>query len=167
MIEMHGRVKCTSSLCRYIESNHASPICPALGGTETFIDEDVVKTIQEKDLPRCSECKALARPSVVWFGETPHDLEKIDDLVEEAGLCIVVGTSSTERCHDPLSRNHKPAELIWRRCIRRLVMPQKSKSTEERLRFLTWTVVLEDEEADFLFLGPCEETLPKCLGIQS
>ena len=36
-------------------------------------------------------------PGVVWFGETPHQLEEIDEVVEKADLAIVVGTSSTVR----------------------------------------------------------------------
>jgi NAD-dependent deacetylase sirtuin 5 len=33
----------------------------------------------------------------VWFGETPHQLDEIDEVVEKADLAIVVGTSSTVR----------------------------------------------------------------------
>ncbi|KLO15663.1 DHS-like NAD/FAD-binding domain-containing protein [Schizopora paradoxa] len=150
MIEMHGRVndvKCSSPKCGHIEFNPASPICPALDGTEAFVDEDIEKTIAEDDLPRCSKCKALARPGVVWFGEVPYDLEKIDDLVEEADLCIVVGTSST-------------------------VYPAAGYAAEVQAHGGKVAVFnLErsagDKKANFLFLGPCEETLPSCLGIES
>ena len=51
--------------------------------------------IDEKDLPRCKVCGSLARPGVVWFGEAPWFLDQIDELVDQADLCIVVGTSST------------------------------------------------------------------------
>ena len=34
---------------------------------------------------------------VVWFGEMPHHLEEIDQIVQKADLAIVVGTSSTVR----------------------------------------------------------------------
>ena len=56
--------------------------------------------IDVKDLPKCRKCGSLARPGVVWFGERPWYLDEIDELVEEADLCIVVGTSSTvsQRC---------------------------------------------------------------------
>jgi len=150
MIEMHGRVndvKCTSEACGHIEWNPASPICPALKGTESFIDDDVVKAIPEDDLPRCSKCKDLARPGVVWFGETPIDLDKIDELVEEADLCIVVGTSST-------------------------VYPAAGYAAEVqkhggKVAVFNLDRSAGDKQADFLFLGPCEETLPKCIGLQN
>jgi NAD-dependent SIR2 family protein deacetylase len=36
-------------------------------------------------------------PGVVWFGEIPHHLEEIGEIVQKADLAIVVGTSSTVR----------------------------------------------------------------------
>ena len=48
-----------------------------------------------KELPRCPACHALARPGVVWFGETPYQLSEINCLVFKADMCLVVGTSST------------------------------------------------------------------------
>ncbi|KAI9001232.1 DHS-like NAD/FAD-binding domain-containing protein [Trametes punicea] len=101
LLEMHGRlfdVVCTNRACRYREHNTNSPICPALAGTErVFSAGEPEPHIEEKDLPRCSKCGSLARPGVVWFGETPWYLDQIDELVSQADLCIVVGTSSTVR----------------------------------------------------------------------
>ena len=105
LIEMHGRlfdVLCDDESCGHVELNTSSPICPALEGTEALLTSATSSpnpgpTIAEKDLPRCSKCGGLARPGVVWFGEVPHKLLEIDDLVEEADLCLVVGTSSTVR----------------------------------------------------------------------
>lgn len=59
-----------------------------------------VKTISEKDLPRCPVCSELLRPGVVWFGESlPLDvITKIDNFIEEDGpvdLILVIGTSGT------------------------------------------------------------------------
>jgi len=149
MIEMHGRindVRCSSSKCKHVDWNPASPICPALNGTEKFIDEDVTKEIPEEDLPRCSKCNALGRPGVVWFGETPIGLEKIDELVEEADLCLVIGTSST-------------------------VYPAAGYAAEVqeqggKIAVFNLDRSEGDDDADFLFLGPCEETLPKCIGVE-
>jgi NAD+-dependent protein deacetylase sirtuin 5 len=99
LLEMHGRlfdVKCTSKSCGHIKLNFDSPICPALGGTETVVESGILDpSIPRADLPRCSECGKLARPGVVWFGEMPVHLDIIDDLVASADLCLVVGTSST------------------------------------------------------------------------
>lgn len=103
MLEMHGRlfdVLCTSPSCKHTELNFDSPICPALSGTEKFLEtgkESDEPDIPLKDLPRCSKCKSLARPGVVWFGETPQHMPKIHEIVNQADLCLVVGTSSTVR----------------------------------------------------------------------
>ena len=99
MLEMHGRlfdVVCTSARCGHREFNLNSPVCPALAGTENVYAHDELEShIDEKDLPRCKVCGSLARPGVVWFGEAPWFLDQIDELVDQADLCIVVGTSST------------------------------------------------------------------------
>ncbi|KAI5949703.1 hypothetical protein CANMA_005511 [Candida margitis] len=59
-----------------------------------------VKTIDEKDLPRCPVCEGLMRPGVVWFGESlPLDLiTGIDSFIEHGDspdLILVIGTSGT------------------------------------------------------------------------
>lgn len=99
LLEMHGRifdVKCTSKSCRHVEYNTSSPVCPALAGAEKLVEAGSLDLdIPQSKLPRCSKCNALARPGVVWFGEQPKELKRIDKLVEAADLCLVVGTSST------------------------------------------------------------------------
>lgn len=100
-IEMHGRlfdVQCTDDDCGHVEFSTQSPICEALSGTEELLVLErgtVDPVIDQSKLPRCSKCGSLARPGVVWFGETPQKLEEIDALVEKADLCLVIGTSST------------------------------------------------------------------------
>lgn len=99
ILEMHGRlfdVICTSSTCGHVEFNLQSPVCPALSGTENLVEQGVAgPSIPLIDLPHCSKCGSLARPGVVWFNEVPHYLDVIDKLVDEADLCLVIGTSST------------------------------------------------------------------------
>jgi len=99
LLEMHGKlvdVLCTSAECGHCEPVSRSPICAALGGTEALVEDGIVEPIvDEADLPRCTKCGALARPGVVWFGEVPRYMETIDRLVDQADLCLVVGTSST------------------------------------------------------------------------
>jgi len=151
MLEMHGRlfdVICTSSACGHIESNFNSPICAALSGTEQFYQSgtsDPVPDIPLEDLPRCSKCGALARPGVVWFGEMPHYLEEIDDIVDKADLCLVVGTSSTVYP----AANYAPTVGLNGGKVAVFNLDRSDG----------------DEDADFLFLGPCEETLPAALGV--
>ncbi|RDB30216.1 NAD-dependent protein deacylase [Hypsizygus marmoreus] len=154
LLEMHGRlfdVICTE--CPHVEFNKSSPICPALAGTENHIADantpDVAPEIiiDKKDLPRCSKCGALTRPGVVWFGEVPKYLDEIDKLVASADLCLVVGTSSTV---------YPAAEYAAR------VQSHGGKVAVFNLERSNG-----DGGTDFLFLGPCEETLPEALGLTS
>ncbi|KZV87587.1 DHS-like NAD/FAD-binding domain-containing protein [Exidia glandulosa HHB12029] len=150
-IEMHGRIHdviCTS--CEKTTFDASSPICPALAGTEAIVatgHEEAEPQIEEADLPRCKEpgCDGLLRPGVVWFGERPHRLAEIDEYVERADLCLVVGTSSTVY----------PAASY----------AEEVKSHGGRVAVFNLDRSQGDGDADFLFLGPCEETLPRALGI--
>ena len=91
VFEMHGRIfdiECTS--CDYCVEDLFNPLCPALDVShiKDYNDAGTKQIdIPLKELPRCSAYHALARPSVVWFGETPYQLSEINRLV--------VGTSST------------------------------------------------------------------------
>ncbi|KXN87890.1 NAD-dependent protein deacylase [Leucoagaricus sp. SymC.cos] len=142
IIEMHGRifdVLCTK--CDHTSWNTTSPICPALKGTEKSLGpDDIENNIPEDQLPRCEACGALARPGVVWFGEQPHQLDVIGDLARKADLCIVIGTSAT-------------------------VYPAAGYAYEVRanggkVAVFNMEETSHDKYADFLFLGPCEETIP-------
>lgn len=44
---------------------------------------------------RCAICKAVLRPDVVWFGEVPRYLERIEKSLSECGVFISIGTSGT------------------------------------------------------------------------
>lgn len=79
-LELHGslfRVRCTGCHRR---SEHRDPI-----------DAD-----SEKTLPRCSRCRSLLRPDVVWFGESldPRVLEAAGEWTRRADVALVVGTSA-------------------------------------------------------------------------
>jgi len=151
LLEMHGKlldVRCSSDECGHLEPAPNSPICAALGGTEVLTEDGVVEPIvNEADLPHCTKCGALTRPGVVWFGEVPHHLETIDRLVKQADLCLVVGTSST--VYPAASYMHKVKRSGGKVAIFNV---ERSNG---------------DEIADFLFLGPCEETIPEALGVNS
>ncbi|KAF4619135.1 hypothetical protein D9613_005564 [Agrocybe pediades] len=149
LIEMHGKlfdVSCTAKDCRHVEYNTKSPITEALGGTELLVEHGTLDPdIPLEDLPRCSKCGSLARPGVVWFGERPFHLDDIDKLVEKADLCVVVGTSST-------------------------VYPAAGYAMEVqenggKVAVFNLDRSEGDEEADYLFLGPCEETLVQAFGL--
>ncbi|KAI0676901.1 DHS-like NAD/FAD-binding domain-containing protein [Trametes maxima] len=150
ILEMHGRlfdVACSDSSCGHREYNTSSPVCSALAGTErVFAANEPEPRIDEADLPHCSKCHSLARPGVVWFGETPWYLKEIDKIVARTDMCIVVGTSSTVYpaagyAGDVLDNGGKVAVFNL----------DRSEG---------------DQDADYLFLGPAEVTLPKALGLQ-
>ena len=149
ILEIHGRlfdVKCSSQSCGHVYWNDTSPICPALAGTEVLIDAGVTEpNIATEDLPRCPQCGALARPGVVWFGEMPIHLDEIDQLVGNAELCLVVGTSSTVY---PAAGY---ASMV--------------QDNGGKVAVFNLDRSEGDEDADFLFLGPCEETLSEALSL--
>ncbi|KAJ7221745.1 DHS-like NAD/FAD-binding domain-containing protein [Mycena pura] len=149
LLEMHGRlfdVKCTSNFCGHVEYDTSSPICPALAGTEKAIEAGAMDiVIPESKLPRCKKCNALARPGVVWFGETPVGMDRNDKLVGAADLCLVIGTSSTvmpAALYAEIVQEHGGQVAVFNL--------ERSQG---------------DEYAEFLFLGPCEKTLPEALGM--
>ena len=43
----------------------------------------------------CPECEARGsvRPDIVWFGEMPYDMERIDDALQRCDLFVSIGTS--------------------------------------------------------------------------
>jgi len=41
------------------------------------------------------ECGAHLRPHIVWFGETPLEMDRIGDEIRQATLMVVVGTSGS------------------------------------------------------------------------
>ncbi|KAH7885618.1 DHS-like NAD/FAD-binding domain-containing protein [Phlebopus sp. FC_14] len=146
IVEMHGRlfdVKCTE--CGFCRQDRSPTLCPALSlADDAFQNYEDAGTkeinIPESDLPRCTQCGALARPGVVWFGEMPHHMDKINQLVFKADMILVVGTSSTVR----------PASTFTLRVQRRRGKVAVFNTEPSR----------QDDKADFLFIGRCETVLP-------
>ncbi|KAG5339851.1 hypothetical protein C0989_003308 [Termitomyces sp. Mn162] len=151
--QMHGRlfeVKCTS--CGWFEEDLNNPLCPALGEADSKLQDyhdagSKISDIPESELPRCRQCNALARPGVVWFGEKPFYLDKINSLVYKADLCIIIGTSLTV---------YPAASYMYR------VQRHKGK-----VAIFNLDPTEKDHEADFLFSGQCEVELLRVLGVQS
>ncbi|KAK0191220.1 DHS-like NAD/FAD-binding domain-containing protein [Armillaria mellea] len=113
---------------------------------EELVDKHAMEPdIPQTELPRCAKCNALARPGVVWFEEMPLCLDVINKLVYQADLCLVVGTSSTvypaAGYAEAVSQNGGQVAVF-----------NLDRSDG-------------DEDVDFLFLGSCDETLPKALGL--
>jgi len=146
VLEMHGRLfETICNSCGHREPNRNSPICSSLVGTENNLGTEVEVEIPLEDLPRCDKCNGLLRPGVVWFEEVPHHLDEIDMIVAETDVVLVVGTSSK-------------------------VYPAAGYAREVAknggiVAVFNIELGLEDAGADFVFLGPCEKTLPQALGL--
>ena len=74
LLHMHGELN--SALCGACGARRAAPA--------TLIDG-----------PACPACEAIGalRPDVVWFGEMPYGMERIDRALSEADLFVSIGTS--------------------------------------------------------------------------
>ncbi|KIK65499.1 hypothetical protein GYMLUDRAFT_38974 [Collybiopsis luxurians FD-317 M1] len=147
ILEMHGRlfdVKCTE--CDHVKFDRSSPLCESLAGTETLVEQNTMDPeISLDSLPCCSKCGALARPGVVWFGESIPLLDEIDEIVSKADLCIVVGTASTVY----------PAAGF----------AEQVQENGGKVAVFNIERTAGDRYADFFFQGPCEELLPQALGL--
>lgn len=49
----------------------------------------------ESELPSCGKCGSLVRPHIVWFGETPLDMDGIYRELDRTTVLLVVGTSGS------------------------------------------------------------------------
>ncbi|KAF9031820.1 DHS-like NAD/FAD-binding domain-containing protein [Hymenopellis radicata] len=145
-LEMHGSVfavQCTE--CGYSTENRSLAVCPSLAAADASFQnlQDAGtkhRDIPLEELPRCEKCGALARPGVVWFGEKPHHLDAINSLVYEADMILVIGTSSTVR----------PASTFAYRV----------KRHGGKVAVFNLEASTQDQQADYVFVGPCETILP-------
>jgi len=79
LVELHGslfRIRCTA--CAWCA-----------------VDRSTVDATSHDTLPQCTVCGALARPDIVWFGETlePAHIDRTFSEAAAADLCVVIGTS--------------------------------------------------------------------------
>jgi NAD-dependent deacetylase len=83
VIEYHGNVSRLECLK-----------CGALYNDAAFSMEEVIRSATP---PRCPDCSAILKPTVVFFGEMiPHEaMVRSQEAAQEADAVIVVGTSAT------------------------------------------------------------------------
>lgn len=78
LVHMHGEL--------------AKSRCEENCGRPPIEDTAVYRALE--DVPRC-ECGALLRPHIVFFGEMPLGLDRIQNEINRATLMLVVGTSGS------------------------------------------------------------------------
>jgi NAD-dependent deacetylase len=66
--------------------------CSGECGRPPIVDDAVYASLEE--VGRC-ECGALLRPHIVWFGETPIEMEQISEKIARSTVMLVVGTSGS------------------------------------------------------------------------
>jgi NAD-dependent deacetylase len=101
MVQIHGDIfvtRCSrcdwrAELCDAERSNFRDH--PGLAGARP----STVSNEYEDGIPKCSQCAALMRPGVVWFGEQLpwNELERVENFLD-GGACdvvIVAGTIAT------------------------------------------------------------------------
>lgn len=94
------------------------------------------------DISGANTCMGVYRPDVVWFGEPIQNIGSIKRQLEECDLLVIAGTSS----------NSYPADML---------VP---KVTKRGGRVAVFNDIADAEEnPDFLFVGPCVETISKAL----
>lgn len=152
VLEMHGNIaepyctKCNTVHPRYSDT----PIAPALAEIVQEVDSSGTESkVPISDLPYCEveTCKGMLRPGVVWFGEVPKHLDEIDTILQQTDLLLVAGTSSTVY----------PAAGFAARV--------KRNRSKGKVAVFNLEPSSGDDSADYVFYGPCEETLPNALGV--
>ena len=83
--DLHERAGSTRVL--HMHGELLSALCRACGWRTRWTGDLV-------DRPQCPRCGlAELRPDVVWFGEIPYQMDRIEDAVAGADLFVSVGTS--------------------------------------------------------------------------
>lgn len=170
--------RCTK--CYQRLQNFTSPLVPALA-------DPTPRDIALEELPRCirevpnpdeytktSVCGGLLRPDIVWFGETPYDQSLILKELQTCDLLLVIGTSGTvsSKVLDSFvegrqAQGKMEGSNFSDNFVVSQVYPAAGYRDEisEDVRVAVFNLKnTEDDEVDFFFEGPCEETIPRVLG---
>ena len=86
LIHMHGQL--------FVSRCEFHPAAPSAGAyvctRAPFADDAVYET--EEAIARCA-CGGRIRPHIVWFGEIPLEMERIQQEIDRCTVMLVVGTS--------------------------------------------------------------------------
>jgi NAD-dependent deacetylase len=83
--DLHERAGSTRVL--HMHGELLSALCRACGHRHSW-------SVDLRHLPPCPHCGVPdLRPDVVWFGEVPYEMDRIQDALAEAEIFVSVGTS--------------------------------------------------------------------------
>ena len=88
--DLHERVG--SQRLVHMHGELAKSRCEAECGRPPIADQAIYRTLDE--VPRCP-CGARLRPHIVFFGEIPLEMDRIQREIDRANLMLVVGTSGS------------------------------------------------------------------------
>jgi NAD-dependent deacetylase len=95
MVQIHGDIFITRcSRCDFNRHDYPPSVGAATYGPASECEEG-----RENGVPRCTNCDAVMRPGVVWFGEPlpSRETERVENYLQRdsCGVVIVVGTTAT------------------------------------------------------------------------
>jgi NAD-dependent deacetylase len=78
VVEVHGSIRTST--------------CPACGARSTLAQ--ILRLIDDGEVPKCSECGTVLKPDVVFFGELLPEaaIDRAYELARSAGVLLVVGS---------------------------------------------------------------------------
>lgn len=162
LIEMHGNIfREVCQQCRHVSTSTDCHLADGLAGSSNaapgYDNPTTSNKVTIDQLPLCGgaswngsnrygRCGGPLRPSVVWFGEIPEGMGDIGRYLNWTDMLIVVGTSAIV---------HPAAGFL-----------KTVKDRGGKIAVFNLEQTEKDEDyADWLFLGGCEETLPRALGL--
>ena len=174
LIQMHGslfRTRCLS--CNHVRHGYEPHLAASF---KDCINPNSFINISTDKLPRCGgdewsgsnrfgRCGSLLRPDVVWFGEIPPLMGEIARKITWCDLLIVVGTSSIVsflRC-----RGCRLTVLVFRQVQPASGFASQVKEHNGKVAIFDIHPPNKCDEADFLFLGSCDVTLPEIFGLKT
>jgi NAD-dependent SIR2 family protein deacetylase len=106
MVQIHGDIFTTHcSRCHWraehcdADTSENRDKSGIVGARSSIIEFNEQEEGQENRVPRCTECSALMRPGVVWFGEPLplREIERVENYLQRdpCGVVIVAGTTAT------------------------------------------------------------------------
>ncbi|WP_310467641.1 NAD-dependent deacylase [Sphingomonas sp.] len=98
LLHMHGELLrgwCLACDARFAWEGPMSPHTVRPERSRGTLAGGVSTSLDTNDLNICPSCaeSGQVRPDIVWFGEMPYDMERIDEALRDCDLFVSIGTS--------------------------------------------------------------------------